>query len=165
MLNFINTVIDLFNDNILSSLSFIISLLTFVYMHHTNGFHLKVKLKPSTLVGFNDNNEEQYSYSIKCEIENRSKMPLSIIKVKLNDYSVFKFETEICGNGISMFGKLFDDVYSSFGYPLKLEPYDAKTGILLFCNQNEIKLKKYNLLTIYTTRGKYYKIIKNKIQK
>ena len=92
-------------------------------------------------------------------------MPLSIIKVKLNDYSVFKFETEICGNGISMFGKLFDDVYSSFGYPLKLEPYDAKTGILLFCNQNEIKLKKYNLLTIYTTRGKYYKIIKNKIQK
>lgn len=165
MLGLISVVIKLFKENILSSLSFVISLLTFSYMYHTNGFHLKVALKPGELIIFNENNEYQYSYNIKCQIENRSKLPLSIVNIKLNKYSVFKFETTVCGNGINMFGKLFDDTYSSFEYPLKFEPYDGKTGVLIFCNQQEIKLRKYNLLTIYTTRGKYYRIIKNKIQK
>ena len=161
----VDSIINLFKNDTISKLSLIISLLTFLYTYEVNKFNLKVKIVPSNTIACNKNDDYQYSYFIKCDIINKSKIPITILSVTLNEYQVFRFKVIVCGNSVVKNNKLFNDVVSSFNYPLKLDSYDAKKGAFLFCSDNEFKFKRYNLLTINTSRGKYYRIIKNPLRK
>lgn len=140
----------------ISFLSFLISLATFIYNYSINKFHLKIKIKPSKIYVKDKDENDEYNYSIDCNLENKSKYPITIIKATMNGYNAFDQITPIKGNGYTKFSKDFENVWYTLGFPLILEPFDAKKGILMFCSNSSIKLRKINILKIYTTRGRKF---------
>lgn len=147
-------------DNIISLLSLLISCASFVYNYLTNKFNLKIRTKTDKV--FCDSNDvaDNYNLILDTTFENRSKYPISIIKIKFNKYLAFDKEIFVRGGGGLKFDKPFRDEQKTFNLPLALSSFECKKGILSFSDNKPLKIYKFNILTIYTTRGKKYKIVK-----
>lgn len=154
-----NYIINLFKTNTIAKISLCISILTFIFSYNSNRFKIKVKLlKFQNYYGIIDENGF-YNLSLECQIQNKSKFPITITNAKLNNYEVFPLKVPIRGSEIQKMNHDIDFAVFSFEIPLKLETYEALNGSLFFSNNNPIILRKINLLRLYTTRGIYFKLL------
>lgn len=151
-------IFEIIKSNYISFASLIISIIALLHTYFHNRFNIKIKIKPNIIVQTKDDNDE-YNFSIDCEFTNQSQIINRIIKVKLNNkYYSFDKSMPIKGFGFTKFSHDFENVWCTFDFPLLLDTYDYKRGLLLFCSNKPIKLCKINLLTFYTTRGKCFKL-------
>lgn len=160
-----NEILIFIKSNCISFVSLIFSIISFLHTYIQNRFNIKIKIKPNSVTKVQDDNNE-YNFSIDCEFTNQSKNINRVIKVRLNkQYYSFNKSMPIKGSGFTKFSHNFEDVWYTFDFPLLLDTYDYRKGLLLFSSNEPIKLHIINLLTFYTTRGKSYKLfinIKNK---
>ena len=151
---------NLIYSNPIDFLSLLISLYAVFYTF----WHDRLNIK-STCKFFHDFNfcfvEEinSYDYSFDCLIENRSKDPITITNIKLNNINVFPTKIAKKGWGIKIYSnEVLHNIYT-IPFPLKLDSYESIDGMLMFLSDKEIKIKKLNILKIYTTHGKSFKLI------
>lgn len=150
---------EFITDNIISLLSLLISCASFVYNYLTNKFNLKIRTKIDKVFCDPNDASDNYNLILDTTFENRSKYPISIIKIRFNKYLAFDKEIFVRGGGGLKFGKSFRDEQKTFNLPLTLNSFECKKGILNFSDNKPLKIHKFNILIVYTTRGKKYKIV------
>lgn len=146
-------------ENLISIISLLISIFTFIYTYILSMINIKISDLYCQFLGKTKCDNNSYEETFICNLENRSKYPITITKIKINGIKSFKHKLFICGGGGKVHEQEFEDKIYSFEYPFKLEPYEAKNGVILLIDKKPIIIKTICLLKIYTTRGIYYKFI------
>ena len=154
------TIYNLIYSNPIDFLSLLISLYAIFYTFWHDRLNLKLTCK--RMQNFHVSFVEEinsYDYSFDCLIENRSKDPITITNIKLNKINIFPAKIAKKGWGVKIYSnEVTHDIYT-IPVPLKLDSYESIDGMLMFLSDKEIKLKRLNILKVYTTRGKSFKLI------
>lgn len=139
----------------ISLLSLAISLFTFVMNYWKKRPHLRIKDKNFHEPSLTTDELDEYNFLISCKIDNRSENPITITNVKLNGKNCFPSKVNLAGCDITYLNQQINvEQISSYQFPIKINPYDTEIGALFFKSTNPIKLRKINILKIYTSRGK-----------
>ena len=148
-----------FSDYISFS-ALIVSLATFFYNLYSSKSHLEIKDKKYTMFSELDD-ADKYNFEIECSIENHSKYPIKITKIKFNNNYCFKHQISLKGVGFIKFNQPIQVDFKTFELPIHLDPFQSCNGSILIESESPIKLKFINLLKVYTTRGVHYFLIFN----
>ena len=149
---------------IISIISLIISICTFVYEFSVNRKNLKINLSEKHFNFYKD--DEVFCLSINCNIANKSRNPINISSIKLD------FENQILsaipvpigqiGDGFTLHGQIIKYEINSITLPIRLESYDnLETSIVFVYSANALSnfSNKRTKITFNTSRGKVTKKI------
>lgn len=143
-------------SDLISFSALIISVVTFIYNYHSSKAHIEIKNIIKSRPNDYKDDANEYNYIIQCNIENRSKNPIKITKIKFNNYEAFPKKLRLGNNGVKKFNQIVNFEGYSFELPIKLDSYESEDGAILITSKTPIKTKHINLLKLYTTRGIMY---------
>ncbi len=140
----------------ISILAFIVSFLTFLFNFISSLSHIEIK--NINYITFLDHKDEdgEYVLAIDCIIENRNKFPIKIYKIKFNNFNSFSKKIRLARVDLKKYGQTVRHYKYSLGLPIKLDAYESEEGAILINSDTPIKVRKINLLKLYSTRGVLY---------
>lgn len=151
---------------IISSISLIVSLISFIYNYQVNKKNLKIELKNDLYI-FNKDNDKYIMY-LDAEISNRSRNPINIssVHLKFNNIDIEAFYKPIpfLGDEPKIYDKVIPYEKSSQTLPCKLDSYSSTEKPIAFVyypNFDKIIVDTpvKALLIFNTSRGKIQKYI------